>query len=76
MKQPLDNSTVGQPLGNALLERLPHINASRLYGTTLKGAQLFGEELIERLLPALRAEPERSGGLEIAHHGNELRYTL
>ena len=51
---------------------LPHVDAGGLYCAALKGAQLLLKKLIERLLPAFRAEPERLGGLKIAHHGNEL----
>ncbi len=68
----IEDAAVGQPLLDALAERFPHIHAGSLYCAALKGAQLLGEELVKRFLLPLGAEPERLGGLEIAHHRDEL----
>ena len=55
----IDDAAVGQPLRDALLERFPHVDAGGPHGAALKGAQMLLKELIECLLLALGAEPER-----------------
>jgi len=67
-----DDPAVGQPLGDALLERLPHVDTGVLHSSALKGTQSLGEGPIERLVLALGAEPERLADAQIAHHGDEL----
>src|SRR5271157_5347381 len=68
----IDDAALGQPLLDTLPERIPHIHAGGLDSAALEGTQPLLEELIEGLFLPVLSEPQRLGGIQIAHHGDEL----
>ena len=68
----VDDAAVRQPLFDALPERQPHIHAGRLDRAALEGTQMTSEKLIQRLLLALSAKPQRLAGRQVADYGDEL----
>ena len=72
MKLVVDDLALRRPCFDAQPERLPHVYAYRLHPFPLPAHQLAAKEIIQRLLFPLPAKPQRLGGLQIAHHREEL----
>src|SRR5450432_1565935 len=72
MKLVVHDLALGRPLLNAQPERIPHVYAYRLQPFPLPADQLATKEIIQRLLLALPAKPQRLARFQIAYHRQEL----